>query len=139
MFIVDTNVLSEGSRPRPSAKVLDWLAEQPRALLFTTTICEAELRLGLALLPAGKRRSSLEEATRRLFSELFEGHVLTFDRAAASAYAIISAERRRLGRSIATLDAQIAAIARAHGASVATRNVADLTDCGIDVVDPWQD
>lgn len=93
---------------------------------------------GLALLPAGKRRSLLEAATGRLFTEILEGHVLPFDRAAASAYAAISTERRRIGRPIATLDAQIAAIARAHGAAVATRNVGDFTDCGIDVVDPWQ-
>jgi predicted nucleic acid-binding protein len=138
MFIVDTNVLSEGSRPQPSARVVDWLDKQPRSLLFTTTICEAELRLGLALLPTGQRRSFLEDAARRLFGKLFEGRVLSFDRIAASAYAEIGAERRRLGRPIAPLDAQIAAIARAHGATVATRNVTDFTDCGIDVVDPWQ-
>ena len=80
----------------------------------------------------------MKKSTRRLFDELFEGRVLPFDRVAASAYAEIGAERRRLGRPIGTLDAQIAAIARAHGAAVATRNVADFTDCGIDVVDPWQ-
>jgi hypothetical protein len=138
MFIVDTNVLSEGSRPRPSTRVLDWLDAQPRTLLFTTTVCEAELRLGLAFLPAGRRRSSLDESMRRLFDDLFEGRVLPFDRVAASAYAEIGAERRRLGRPIGTLDAQIAAIARAHGAAVATRNVSDFTDCGIDIVNPWQ-
>lgn len=138
MVIVDTNVLSEGSRPHPSARVLDWLDAQPLALLFTTTICEAELRLGLALLPLGKRRSSLEEATRRLFDTLFEGRVLPFDRVAAGTYAEIGAERRRIGKPIGTLDAQIAAIARSRGAAVATRNVTDFTDCGVEVVDPWR-
>jgi predicted nucleic acid-binding protein len=138
MFVLDTNVLSEASRPAPSYRVLDWLEAQPRTLLFATTISEAEMLLGVALLPAGKRRSALGEATHLLFTEDFEGRVLKFDRGAANAYAEICAARRRLGRPISTLDAQIAAIARAHGAAVATRNVADFTDCGIEVVDPWQ-
>jgi predicted nucleic acid-binding protein len=138
MFVLDTNVLSEASRPAPSWRVLDWLEAQPRTLLFATTISEAEMLLGVALLPAGKRRSALGEATHLLFTEDFDGRVLQFDRSAANAYAEICARRRRLGRPISTLDAQIAAIARAHGAAVATRNVADFTDCGIEVVDPWQ-
>jgi len=139
MIVLDTNVLSEASRPLPSHRVLAWLGTQPRRLLFATTISEAEMLRGVALLPVGNRRSALDEATRLLFAEDFEGRVLPFDRVAASAYAKIGAERQRIGRPIAPLDAQIAAIARAHGAAVATRNVADFTDCGIDVVDPWQD
>jgi predicted nucleic acid-binding protein len=138
MLILDTNVLSEGMRPQPSMRVGAWLATQSRAQLFTTAICEAELLRGLAILPDGRRRSLLEEATSRLFGEIFAGHVLPFDRAAAGAYAAIAAERRRIGRPINVLDAQIAAIARVHGAVVATRNVSDFTDCGIDVVDPWK-
>jgi predicted nucleic acid-binding protein len=139
MFILDTNVLSEGTRPQPSATVGHWLSAQPREKLFTTAICEAELLRGVALLPIGRRRSALEEGIHRLFAEIFAGHILPFDRAAASAYAAIATERRRLGRPINVLDAQIAAIARAHGAAVATRNVDDFTDCGIDVIDPWRD
>jgi len=138
MIVLDTNVISEPARPRPARQVLDWLAAQPAMQLFTTTICEAEILLGLAILPLGKRRSSLEDAVRRMFAEDFSGRVLAFDRAAAEAYAAIGAARRRLGRPIATLDAQIAAIAQAHGAALATRNVADFADCGIDVVDPWK-
>jgi hypothetical protein len=139
MIILDTNVLSEGTRPIPAPHVLDWLAAQLRSQLFTTTICEAELLYGLALLPEGKRRSLLEETTRLMFTEDFEGRVLRFDRSAAAAYAKIKAHRRSIGRPIDVIDAQIAAIARAHGAAMATRNVADFTDCGIDVIDPWQD
>lgn len=138
MFVLDTNVLSEAFRPRPSHRVLEWLDAQPRELLFATAISEAEMLRGVALLPAGRRRSGLDEAARLLFSEDFEGRVLPFDRAAASAYAAIGAERQRIGRPIAPLDAQIAAIAKAHGAAVVTRNVADFTNCGVDVVDPWR-
>ena len=111
MIVLDTNVLSEAARPAPEQRVLDWLAAQPRALLFTTAICEAEMLSGLAMLPPGKRRSSLDEAARRMFAEDFGDRVLPFDRDAAAAYAEIGAERRRMGRPIATLDAQIAAIA----------------------------
>ncbi len=138
MFVLDTNVLSEAFRVQPSHRVFEWLNAQPRELLFATAISEAEMLLGVALLPIGKRRSALDEATRLLFAKDFEDRVLLFDRAAASAYAEIGAAQRRIGRPIAPLDAQIAAIARAHDAAVATRNVADFTDCGIDVVDPWQ-
>ena len=101
-------------------------------------MCEEELLLGAALLPQGRRRKELEQSIVTILQRLFVGRVLPFDRAAANAYAEVASARRRIGRPISTLDAQIAAIARAHGAAVATRNVVDFTDCGIDVVDPWQ-
>jgi hypothetical protein len=137
MIILDTNVLSEAIRPVPTRRVLDWLAAQPPSALFTTTISEAEFLYGLALLPAGKRRTSLEQAARRMFEEDFAQRVLPFDRAAAATFAVIAAVRRKKGRPIGDFDAQIAAIARIHGAAVATRNVDDFRDCGIEVVDPW--
>jgi len=138
MVILDTNVISEVLRPSPATTVGDWMRGQTATALFTTAVCEAELFLGAALLPQGRRRKELEQSIAAIFQRLFVGRVLPFDRVAASAYAEIGAERRRLGRPIGTLDAQIAAIARAHGAAVATRNLADFTDCGINVVDPWQ-
>jgi|SRR5215470_8763220 len=137
MIVLDTNVLSEAIRPVPARRVLDWLAAQPPNGLFTTTISEAEFLYGLALLPAGKRRTSLETAARQTFEEDFAQRVLPFDRAAAAAFAVIAAVRRKKGRPISEFDAQIAAIARIHGARVATRNVDDFRDCGIEVVDPW--
>jgi toxin FitB len=137
MIVLDTNVLSEASRPAPAQRVLDWLAAQQPAQLFTTTVSEAEFLYGLALLPIGKRRTGLEQAARRMFSEDFADRVLPFDSAAAQAFALIAAARRKKGRPIGDFDAQIAAIARSHGATVATRNVADFSDCGIGVIDPW--
>jgi len=137
MIVLDTNVLSEATRPVPSRRVLEWLAVQPPSGLFTTTISEAEFLYGLALLPPGKRRTALEAAARRMFDEDFAQRVLPFDRAAAAAFASIAAVRRKKGRPISEFDAQTAAIARIHGAAVATRNVDDFRDCGIEVVDPW--
>lgn len=139
MIVLDTNVLSEAVRVAPARRVLDWLAGQPSSRLFTTTVSEAELLYGVALLPVGKRRASLEEAARRMFEEDFADRVLPFDRAAASAFAAIAAARRKRGHPIREFDAQIAAIAHIHGAAVATRNVADFRDCGVAIVDPWND
>ena len=137
MIVLDTNVLSEAIRPVPSRRVLDWLAAQQPSGLFTTAISEAELFYGLALLPAGKRRTSLEEAVRRMLEEDFAQRVLPFDRAAASAFAVIASGRRKKGRPISEFNAQIAAVARINGAAVATRNADDFRDCGIGVIDPW--
>jgi toxin FitB len=137
MIVLDTNVLSEATRPTPLQRVLDWIAAQQAATLFTTTISEGELLYGVATLPSGRRRSALEEALRRMLSEDFPGRVLNFDRPAAREFAGIALARRRKGRPISTFDAQIAAIARAHGAAVATRNVDDFEGCGIDIIDPW--
>lgn len=137
MIVLDTNVLSEAVRPTPQQRVLDWLAAQQAATLYTTTISEAELLYGIASLPGGRRRSALAETMRRMLSEDFAGRVLTFDRPAAREFAVIASVRRSKGRPISAFDAQIASIARAQGAAVATRNVSDLEGCGIDIIDPW--
>lgn len=138
MIILDTNVLSEAMRPAPAPVVQAWLARQPPTQLYVTAIAEAELLYGAALLPPGRRRQGLEQAIQRMFAEDFAGRVLSFDRAAAAHYAQIAAARRKAGRPIATFDAEIAAIARAMGFAVATRNATDFADLGIDVIDPWK-
>lgn len=137
MIVLDTNVLSEAMRPAPDAAVQAWLAAQPPTQLYVTAIAEAELLFGAALLPPGRRRQGIEQAIQRMFAEDFAGRVLAFDQVAAPHYAAIAAARRKSGRPIASFDTQIAAIARAAGFAVATRNLADFVDCGIDLVDPW--
>lgn len=137
MIIVDTNVISELFRPAPAKQVETWLAEQDGANLYFTTIGEAELRQGVAILPSGKRRTALTRAIEGILEEDFRDRILPFDRQAASAYAAIAADRRALGRPISQFDCQIAAIARAHGASVATRNTSDYESCGVDLLNPW--
>jgi toxin FitB len=137
MIVLDTNVVSEPLRPTPSAKVLEWMRSQPNAVLFTTTITEAELLYGIALLPQGKRRHSLESAVRQIFAVHLAGRILPFDSAAAREYADIAAMRLRSGRPISEADARIAAIARSRGAELATRNVADFDGCDVEVVNPW--
>jgi len=137
MILLDTNILSELMRPVPEVAVERWLADQPAASVFISAITEAELRYGLALLPNGKRRSSLTAVMQDMLAEDFSGRILPFDSAAAVDFAEIAADRRQTGRPISQADAQIAAIARSRGAALATRNVADFEGCGVEVINPW--
>lgn len=137
MIVLDTNVLSELLRPTPADRPMAWLGVQPRSALFTTTITRGELFHGIRLLPDGLRKVRLQTAASTLFSVDLQGQVLNFDSDAADAYAEIAASRRASGKPISQFDAMIAAIAKSRGASVATRNVKDFSDCGVQVIDPW--
>ena len=139
MVVLDTNVVSELMRDDPHADVLDWLDDQPTRELFVTAVTEAEVRTGIAFLPEGRRRRGIAEAADRAFGGLFAGRVLPFDSEAARAYAEITATCRAAGRPVSQADGQIAAIARSRGMAVATRNVRDFADMGIDLIDPWAD
>jgi len=138
MIVLDTNVLSELMRPQPSAQVVAWIAQQQAADLFTTAITEAEIFYGIELLAKGKRGDALLAAAEGMFTEDFAGRVLAFESDAARHFASIAAHRRALGRPVSHADAQIAAIARAHGAQLATGNGPDFADCSITVIDPWR-
>lgn len=137
MIILDTNVLSELMRPKPSARVVAWVAKQPATEMFTTSITEAEIFYGIELLAKGKRRERLLLAAESMFAEDLGGRVFGFESDAARVFSKIAASRRTLGRPISQADAQIAAIVNVRSAKLATRNVEDFTECGIDVVDPW--
>ena len=137
MIILDTNVVSEPSQPRPSSAVMGWFAAQEASQLFTTTATEAELRYGLALIPAGHRRDQLETALMRFLATELDERVLPFDRAAAREFGAVTAARRKAGLQIKVFDSQIAAIARVHGAAVATRDVDDFAHSGVTIINPW--
>ena len=137
MIILDTNVLSELMRPKPSARVVAWVAKRSPTELFTTSITEAEIFYGIELLAKGKRREQFQAAADAMFTEDLAGRILGFESDAARAFSKIAAQRRALGRPISHADAQIAAIAQVRMAKLATRNVADFQDCGVDIVDPW--
>jgi toxin FitB len=137
MIVLDTNVLSEVLRVKPEPRVLEWLSDQPRASVFTTTITRGEILYGIRVLPAGKRRDGLWDAATKMFEVDFDGQVLMFDSAAADEFAELSAARRAAGRPIAQFDAQIAGITRSRGAQLATRNVSDFEKSGFDVINPW--
>ncbi len=137
MVVIDTNVVSELMRLEPDPAVLAWFSGHDSAELYLTAVTEAELRAGAAILPAGRRRDQLAAEVDAMVREDFAGRVLPFDSAAARAYGDIAADRRFLGRPILEADCQIAAIARAADAAVATRNSADFEHCGIALIDPW--
>ena len=137
MILLDTNILSEIMRPTPDQVVEAWIGQQPPASLFISTITEAELRYGAALMPKGRRRDAVSAAIEGMITEDFHGRILAFDSTATNFYAVIAANRRTSGRPITPFDAQIAAIARSRGATLATRNVADFEGCGIEIVNPW--
>jgi toxin FitB len=137
MVILDTNVVSEMMRATPAPAVVSWLNEQDAAQLFLTAITIGEIRFGLRVLPEGKRRRSLEEGFERILAEAFAGRILAFDEAAAHSYGEVMGRRKEIGRPLDILDAQIASIARSTGCSVATRNVQDFIECGVEIVNPF--
>lgn len=139
MILLDTNVVSELMRSSPDKCVEAWVGRQSAVDLFLSSISVAELLHGAALLPAGRRRDAISSAIRAMVDEDFGGRILDFDRRAAGFYADIAATRRRIGRPISHADAQIAAIARAASLRLATRNIADFADCGLDIINPWSD
>ena len=137
MVLLDTNVVSDLMLVSPNPEVLVWVDNQPSRELFVTAITEAEVRTGIAFLPEGARRRGLVDAVERTLGSLFADRVLPFDSAAARAYAEVAAARRAAGRPISQSDCQIAAIAFARGMAVATRNIRDFSETGVDVIDPW--
>ena len=137
MFILATNVISELMRPVPNDSVTEWVARQTGPSLYISSVSEAELRYGVQILPAGRRRDRLLAEVEEMLEEDLAGRVLPFGRDAARAYALIAAGRRASGLPISHSDCQIAATAHSLGFSVATRNVDDFTGCGVEVIDPW--
>ena len=137
--LLDTNVVSELLRPSPNPAVEGWVAGRRATDMHFSAIGEAELRFGVAILPGGRRRDALALAVEAILREDFGDRVLPFDSRAAREYADIAATRRTAGRPVAPADCQIAAIARSRDLMIATRNVRDFADMGVELVDPWAD
>jgi predicted nucleic acid-binding protein len=138
VITLDTNVISELARQVPDPGVLSWLDSLDVAEVVTTAVTAAELRYGVARLPAGHRKRELTAVIRGILTEDFQGRVLPFDERASVWYAEIVADRERAGRPIGVADAQIAAICRDLGAMLATRNTADFEETGIELINPWK-
>ena len=137
MTILDTNVVSEIMRPVPAPVVLRWISEQNSEELHVTAITMAEILYGIELLPRGKRQEILRAGAERLFQVVFTDRILTFDARAAREFSVIASSRRKQGRPMWEFDAQIAAIARAHGTALATRDTDDFEGCGLRLINPW--
>ena len=138
MIVLDTNVISELTRRAPAPSVISWLDSLTAAEVATTAITAAELLYGVAKMPDGHRKTELAAAVHGLLSDDLHGRVLSFDEPAAHRYADIVTGRQQLGRPIGVADAQIAAICRTIGATLATRNTDDFADTGIELIDPWE-
>lgn len=137
MIVIDTNVASELMRPAPSPGVREWVISHAPGELYTTAITVAEIRYGVERLEDGRRKDRLKAAADDVFTA-FSEYILPFDGAAADHYAMVVARRDRLGLPIEGFDAQIAAICRLRDAALATRNVKDFLETGVDLIDPWQ-
>ncbi len=131
-------MLSELLRNPPDLTVINWIKQQPVSQIFTTSITKAEMLYGVKILDKGARRDKLERAILDLFNIDLAERVLDFNIEAADDYSDIAARRRKAGRPISTLDAQIAAIARASGAILATRNIPSVESWDIKTVNPWE-
>jgi predicted nucleic acid-binding protein len=137
VILLDTNILSELMRTDGSKRVIAWLDLQATSSLFICAITRAEIELGLCLLPDGKRKDKLKRAALEMFDE-FEGRCLPFEENSAIQYAQLVAHRQKSGRPISVEDAQISAIALAHGMKLATRNTRDFTSIEeLELVNPW--
>jgi predicted nucleic acid-binding protein len=138
MILLDTNVVSELMRLRPEPTVSLWLKGIPREECWTSSVVVAELLSGIESMPSGRKQRALREAIDGMIAEDFSGQILSFDLDSARRYGQILSARQRIGRPISQLDAQIAAIAQAHKAILATRNTRDFEHCGIELADPWR-
>lgn len=138
MIILDTNVLSALMRLAPEAAVLEWLDRQPSESVWITSITLFEARLGIALLPGGKRRQAVQAGFDRLLAEDLENRVLDFDSAAATEAAMLAAARQKAGRPVDLRDTQIAGIALARRAALATRNTRHFHGLKVPVINPWE-
>lgn len=137
MIILDTNVLSELMRREPDPAVLAWLDRQAPLSVWITTITLFECQFGLALLPAGRRRRALETSFAALLAEDLDKRVLAFDADAAAEAAVLAAQRQLAGRPVDIRDTQIAGIAQARRATLATRNLQHFEGLSVPVVNPW--
>jgi toxin FitB len=138
MIVLDTNIISEAFRKAPSAAVRTWLDAQTPTDLFLCAPVLAELRYGVERLAAGARRTALEGLLLNVEAELFDNRILPFDRASAYEFGRILVRRNSMGRPLATMDALIAAIAISHRMALATRDVVDFAELGLELINPFE-
>ena len=136
MIVLDTNVVSEAMKVQASPAVRAWLDEQAAETLYLTSVTLAELLYGIAALPSGRRKDALAETLSGLL-DLFGDRVLAFDAEAARHHAELALAARAAGRGFPTPDGYIAAMAKARGFTVATRDVAPFFAAGLKVLNPW--
>jgi predicted nucleic acid-binding protein len=138
MIILDTNVISEITKPQPNPNVLSWINRQPIEALYLTAINLAELMEGVALLPPGKRKDTLRMSIEELLAKAIRTPILAFDQEAAHSFVTVKLRAKAKLYTLPVADGQIAAIAALHGFAVATRDVEPFRAAGVAVVNPWE-
>ncbi|MDZ7839320.1 MAG: type II toxin-antitoxin system VapC family toxin [Gammaproteobacteria bacterium] len=138
MILIDTNVVSEVMKVAPADAVVGWLNDQDSSSLFISTTSIGEIEYGLRILPDGKRRTHLRERFEHFIDQAFAMRIVPFDETAAVEYGDIMGLRKELGRPLSVPDGQIAAITRSRGYALATRNIRDFEDCGLALINPFE-
>jgi predicted nucleic acid-binding protein len=138
MILLDTNVVSEGWKPQPNAAVVAWLNAQPTNLLYLCTPVLAELRYGVERVSPGRRKDRLYAWVNRIETEIYRDRILQLDAAAASEFGRLAARREQIGRRMEPMDALIAGIAASQGAIIATRDITDFDDLGLELINPFE-
>jgi hypothetical protein len=136
MILLDTNVVSEAMKPQPHPAVRAWLDDQVAETIYLSSITLAELLFGIGVLPSGRRKDALAQTLDGLL-ELFGDRVLAFGTDEARHYAELAVTARTTGKGFPTPDGYIAAIAAAHGFTVATRDGSPFHAAGLKVINPW--
>jgi len=137
-FLLDTNVVSEWVRPQPDRNVISWLAEVDEDRVFISVISFAEIRRGIEMLAAGRRHERLATWLAEELPVRFEERILDIDRQVADTWGVLMARGQKIGLTLGSMDAFVAATAEAHGLTLVTRNVKDFRRLGISLLDPWQ-
>ena len=137
-FLLDSNVVSEWVRPQPDRNVISWLAEVDEDRVFISVIAFAEIRRGIEMLPAGRRRDLLAAWLAEDLPARFEKRILDIDPPAAETWGVVMARGQKIGLTLGSMDAFVAATAAVHGLTLATRNVKDFLCLGVYLFDPWQ-
>ena len=137
-YLLDTNVVSEWTKPRPNVGVIEWLAQVDEDEVFLSVVTFAELRHGIERLPAGRRRRHLDAWLRSELAQRFEGRIALVDGAIADEWGRLVARHEARGRPIQAMDGLIAATAQVHGLTLVTRNPADFQLSVKSVLNPWR-
>ena len=137
-YLLDTNVVSEWTKPRPNPGVIEWLSQVAEDDVFLSIVTFAELRHGIERLPAGRRRRQLDKWLRGEFALRFEGRIVLIDGAIADEWGRLVARQEARGRPIAAMDGLIAATAQVHALTLVTRNAADFQVSVKAVLNPWK-
>jgi predicted nucleic acid-binding protein len=137
-YLLDTNVISEWTKPRPDPRVIAWLAEVDEDRVFLSVVSLAEIRRGIELMPSGNRRDRLATWLVDELPARFESRVIPIDPAVAEAWGVIMARARRTGIGLGTMDAFIAATANVYELTLVTRNTADFERLALPLLNPWQ-